>query len=86
MVEVADTSLAFDRDVKLPRYAQHGIPEVWLADLNADRFEVHSEPGADGYHKTIRYTRGERVASAALPGLAFDANGVLPPMEPEPEG
>ncbi len=85
VVEVADTSLAFDRSVKLFRYAQHGIPEVWLADLNADRFEVHSEPGPDGYRRTVRYARNDRVESATLPGLAFDANEALPPREPETE-
>ena len=83
VVEVADTSLAFDRNVKLARYAEAGIPETWLADLIADRFEVHSEPGLDGYRKTMRYARGERVESATLPDLAFDTDEVLPPKAPE---
>jgi Uma2 family endonuclease len=82
-VEVADTSLAFDSNVKLPRYAEVGIPETWLADLNADRFEVHAEPGPAGYRKTTRYARGERVESATLPDLAFDASEMLPPTDPE---
>jgi len=84
-VEVADTSLTYDRETKLPRYAEAGIPEAWLADLNADRFEVHSEPGPDGYRKTVRFARSERVESAILPSLTFDAGEVLPPREPEPE-
>jgi len=83
VVEVADTSIAFDRDVKLLRYAGAGIPEAWLADLNVDRFEGHSEPTPDGYRRTTRYARGERVESATLPGLAFDANEALPPKEPD---
>lgn len=85
IVEVADTSLAYDRSVKLKRYAKAGIPEMWLADLNADRVEVHSEPGPEGYRQTVRFARGERVESATLPGLAFDADEVLPPREPEPQ-
>ena len=86
VVEVADTSLAFDRNVKLARYSETGIPETWLIDLNADRFEVHSEPASDGYRRTTRHTRGERVESATLPKLAFDADEALPPKEPDERG
>lgn len=84
-VEVANTSLAYDREIKLPHYAEAGIPEAWLADLTSDRVEVHSEPGPEGYRKTVRFARGERVESATLPALAFDADEVLPPREPEPQ-
>jgi Uma2 family endonuclease len=45
VVEVADTSLGFDRDVKLPRYAEAGIAEAWLVDLSSGIIEVHSGPG-----------------------------------------
>ncbi len=83
VVEVADASLAFDRNVKLTRYSEAGIPEAWLIDLNADRFEVHSEPASDGYRRTARYGRGERVESATLPNLALDVDEALPPKEPE---
>lgn len=84
VVEVADTSLTYDRTVKLPRYAEAGIPETWLVDLNVDRIEVHSEPDPGGYRKTTRYARADRVESATIPGLAFDMDEVLPPRE-EPE-
>ncbi len=83
VVEVADTSLAFNRNVKLARYSEAGIPETWLIDLTANRFEVHSGPATDGYRRTTRYTRGERVESATLPNLAFAADEALPPREPE---
>jgi Uma2 family endonuclease len=39
VVEVSDTTLAYDRDVKLPRYAQAGVPEVWIVDLEGRRVE-----------------------------------------------
>ena len=84
VVEVADTSPAYDRDVKLRRSADAGIPETRLADLNAERFEVRSEPTAEGYRKTSRYMRGHRVEPATLPSLAFDADEVPPSREPEP--
>lgn len=79
VVEVADTSLAYDREIKLPLYAGAGIPETWLIDLNAEAIEVHSEPGPRGYGESARFEREERVASITMPGLAFDAAEVLPP-------
>ena len=51
LIEVADTSLAYDRDVKLPRYALAGIPEVWLVDLNARRLLVHQGPEAGRWRR-----------------------------------
>lgn len=78
-VEVADTSLTYDRNIKLPRYAEAGIPEAWLLNLNADAIEVHSKPGPAGYERVVRLSRGERVVSATLPDLAFDASEALPP-------
>ncbi len=82
-VEVSDSSLAYDRNIKLPRYAAAGVPEVWILNLQANSIEVHSDPTPDGYRKTIRHNHGERVESATVPALAFDANEVLPPKDSE---
>lgn len=49
LIEVADTSLEYDREVKLPVYAQAGIPGVWIVDLSGERVEVYRRPGRDGY-------------------------------------
>jgi len=49
LVEVSDTTLAYDRDVKRPLYARAGIPEVWILDLEARHIEVHREPDNDVY-------------------------------------
>lgn len=79
VVEVACTSLAYDRETKLPLYAEAGIPEAWLVDLTTDAIEVYSEPGPGGYGRLVRTRRNERVISATLPDLAFDAVEALPP-------
>lgn len=84
VIEVSDTTLAYDRNTKLPRYAAAGVPEAWIFDLKTETVEVHSEPTPDGYRKTIRYGRTERVESATVPDLAFDANEIMPPKAPEP--
>jgi Uma2 family endonuclease len=84
IVEVSDTTLTYDKNVKLPRYAEAGIAEAWLVDLNSETIEVHSGPGPGGYRRTTRYRRGDRVESSTVPGLAFGASEALPPRE-EPE-
>jgi Uma2 family endonuclease len=48
VVEVADTSVSYDRNIKLPLYANAGVPEAWLVDLHAGVVEVHSGLHADG--------------------------------------
>ena len=49
LIEVADTTLAYDRTVKLPLYAKCGIPESWIVNLQLRCIEVYREPMADGY-------------------------------------
>ena len=79
VVEVADTSLAYDRQTKLPRYAAAGVREAWLLDLEANALEVHREPRPDGYAVIRRYRRGERVSPEALPDIALAVEDLLPP-------
>lgn len=49
IVEVADASLAYDLNIKIPLYARHGIPEVWLIDVEQRRFTRFLNPGEGGY-------------------------------------
>src|SRR3954454_16103689 len=79
VVEVADTSLTCDRERKLPLYAEAGIPEAWLVDLNAGTIEMYSEPGPNGYGRGARFGCERRVVSVTVPGLAFDPAEALPP-------
>jgi Uma2 family endonuclease len=81
VVEVATTSLVHHQDRKLPLYAEACIPEAWIVDPNADVIEVHSQPRPAGYERSTRFRRGERMISANLPDLIFDAAEALPPPE-----
>ena len=65
LIEVADSSAAYDGMVKLPLYASHGISEVWLFDLKAERLEVHTQPKANGYGSVRRFGKQDAVT----PGL-----------------
>ena len=70
IIEVADSSLEYDRETKLRRYAAAGIPEAWLSDLVGGLLERHSEP-RDGIYRQIAIGRpGEALTSTVLPGLA----------------
>ncbi|CAA9582307.1 MAG: COG1355, Predicted dioxygenase [uncultured Thermomicrobiales bacterium] len=79
VVEVADTSLRYDREVKLPRYAAAGIPEAWLADLPGERLERHSDPRDGAYTRVVVARRGETLVSTVLPGLEIPVGAVLGP-------
>lgn len=77
IVEVSDSTLDYDRSVKLPLYAAAGIPEAWLMNLVHARIERHTDPQPDGY-RTIAYAeRGQRLASTVLPDFTFDADELL---------
>lgn len=65
LVEVADSTLATDRSVKVPLYAEAGIPEVWVVNLDEDAIEIYSEPVGGRYIRTSVVGRGEMLA---LPG------------------
>ncbi len=77
LIEVADTSLGFDRTVKIPLYARHGISEVWLIALKEEYAEVYRRPAADGYGNITRYGRGDTLGVAALPDVNFSVDEVL---------
>ena len=67
VIEVADSSLAYDRDMKAPIYAMAGIGEYWLADLIANAVWRYSNPERGTYQRVGRYHRGESIAPLELP-------------------
>jgi Uma2 family endonuclease len=71
VIEVADSSLAYDRQVKLPLYAASAIAEAWLIDLAARRIERHSDPSADSYRSVTPFARGATITSTTVPGISI---------------
>jgi len=69
LVEVADSSLAFDRTVKLPLYAAAGIAEYWIVDLKRRVLEAYRGPEGDGYAEATEHRAGERLALAHAPEI-----------------
>ncbi|HUI60699.1 MAG TPA: Uma2 family endonuclease, partial [Steroidobacteraceae bacterium] len=72
IVEVSDSTLGFDRDVKLPLYAMHGIPEVWIVDVNARRLHQYqrARPGAGADFREQITDRPGHLCLNALPDVA----------------
>lgn len=54
IIEVADSSIDYDRKIKIPLYAEHGIPELWLIDVQLKRIEIYLEPSKDGFRKVLK--------------------------------
>jgi Uma2 family endonuclease len=72
LIEVAESSLAYDRSTKLRLYAAAGIPEYWVVDCVAESIEVHRVPGADGYRNVARVAGpAATVAPQAFPDVTL---------------
>jgi len=77
VIEVADTTLAYDRDVKIPLYARAGIPEAWLVNLPADRIEVYRQPVAGEYSYRRTAVRGDVFSPLRFPDVTLAADEIL---------
>ena len=72
IIEVADSSIEEDREVKAPLYAENGITEYWIVNLDEDCLEVYRSPRANGaYRKKQILGRKDRIEIAALKGTSF---------------
>ncbi len=71
IIEVSDSTIAYDRDVKGPLYAANGIPEMWLFDVNKTVVEGYSQPSASGYKRMQRYEQNETFAMLVFPDIVF---------------
>ena len=74
IIEVADSSIDYDRDIKAPLYAAAGIPEMWLFDVNKKAIEGYSQPSANGYKLIRRYDENDTLSMLAFPDVTFNWN------------
>ena len=80
LIEVAEASADYDRQVKVPLYGRHGVGEVWLVDLGAGVIEVYRGPGAEGYGEVRVVGRGQTLSPLAFPDLGLRAEELLGPQ------
>jgi Uma2 family endonuclease len=77
LIEVADSSLLYDRRRKLPLYARYGIAEVWIVNLRDNHIEVHRQPNATGYQERAVYERGGTLSPLTFPDIAIPCDEIL---------
>ena len=77
VIEVADSSLRRDRELKLPHYAAAGIPEVWIANVPARQVEAFHDP-VDGVYQSSRIVRADgQISPRAFPDVVLTVGAFL---------
>jgi Uma2 family endonuclease len=77
VIEVSDTTLRYDRDRKVPLYARHGVPEVWIVDVNADALLVYGELRDGQYERHVTFDRPTHMPVTQLPGIVLDIGALF---------
>jgi len=78
VIEVSDSTVAYDRKDKGPAYARNGVREYWMLNLDENVLEVFREPSADGYRDTRVLGRDDTIAPLAFPDLTLRVGDFLP--------
>ena len=77
VVEVAESSLEYDREEKIPRYAQTLIPEVWLIDVEQETITQYTQPDGTRYGREQTLERGQRIVSDTVSHLNVSVDGLF---------
>ena len=77
IIEVADSSVEYDRDIKIPLYAGARIPEVWLVNLPEETIETYTRPVGDTFQEIRIVKRGESLTAKSIPSLTIDADVII---------
>jgi len=77
LVEVSDSTLRRDRNIKLSRFATYGIPEVWIEDLKHDLILVYREPEGNRYKTQFTLRRGDAISPLAFPQSTFRVDDLI---------
>jgi hypothetical protein len=78
VIEVADSSIRYDREDKSPAYARNGVREFWILNLEANVLEVFREPDGDAYRATRTIGPEETIAPLAFPDIELRVGDFLP--------
>lgn len=79
VIEVSESTLRHDRDVKMPLYASAGVPEFWIVDLDNNRLEVYRQPvPTERRYQSVRtLLPGETIAPEAFPDLELEVAEII---------
>ena len=79
VIEVAGSSLLYDRDTKLSVYASAGIKDYWIANISDERLEVYREPKGDSYQQQLLLNDGESISPLTQPNVTLAVENLFPP-------
>ncbi|HBI25111.1 MAG TPA: Uma2 family endonuclease [Nitrospiraceae bacterium] len=77
LIEVADTSVEYDKGIKIPLYARANIQEVWLVNLLENSIEIFSSPSAGGYKFSLTVRNDQTISPKAFPDISLTAKQIL---------
>lgn len=77
IIEVSDTTLRYDREVKVPLYARHGIPEVWIVDLANDCLQVFRDPLEASYQDCQTLAVSDSITPLTVPQCTIHLAGLF---------
>jgi Uma2 family endonuclease len=78
VVEVAESSIDYDREPKASLYARANVPEYWLVDINENVLFRYSSPRGGAYHSLQRHQRGQALAPQMLPECVVSTDDLIP--------
>jgi Uma2 family endonuclease len=77
LIEVADSSIAYDRGPKLEAYARGGVRECWVIDVVRRRIFIYRNPDQGRYHFSLEATGDDMLTVEVFPDIAFSVNAIL---------
>jgi Uma2 family endonuclease len=78
LIEVSDSSFAYDQSTKRALYARYGVEEYWVVDVQGERVFVYSEPAGEGYARVVECTRADIVSPRAVPAVQIQVGTLFP--------
>jgi Uma2 family endonuclease len=78
IIEMADSSLEYDQEIKMPLYAETGVPEYWIVDIQQDRLITFGDPVNNTYTTIREFHRGENVSPRLLAQCPIPVDALLP--------
>jgi len=77
VIEIADTSVEYDHDIKLPAYARSAVPEVWIVDLPAETVALYADLANGVYRAVTTHQRGDSITPLHIPDLSIEVVSIL---------
>ena len=78
LIEVSDSSFAYDQSTKRALYARYGVQEYWVVDVQGERVFVHSEPAGEGYAQVVECGAADIVSPRAVPAVRIQVGTLFP--------